>query len=213
MEIRELEVAGHRGLVLPCVFYEERRERVAVVLPGGIRSGGRLGGAPSRPDLSYTRALLLALGFGVLEVWWDAETMPEEGEPWLRENALGALAAAGPDRVRILVGRSLGTWAVAVLEDRWPEAPAIFLAPVTFAWPAIERRRGRAFIVIGDRDERYDRAAVERWQAAAKDVVVIPGANHGLEVADPAESARLLGDVLDRMRAWVSATAVTGDGP
>jgi hypothetical protein len=207
VEVRELEVAGHGGRAVPCVFFEERRPRVAVVLPGAIRSGGRLGGAPARPDLNYTRALLLSHGYGVLEVWWDAETMPDEGEPWLRENALGALDAAGEARVRILVGRSIGTWAVAALDDSWAASPAIFLAPVTPAWPSIRLRPGPGFVVIGDADERYDRAAVEGWRAAGKDVIVIPGANHGLEVADPAASARLLADVLDHMGEWLRAAA------
>jgi hypothetical protein len=212
MEIRELEVTGDGGAAVPCIFFEEGRERVAVVLPGAIRSGGRLGGAPSRPDLSYTRALLLALGFGVLEVWWDVDTMPDEYDPWLRANALAALDAAGAARVGLLVGRSLGTCAIASLDDSWAATAAIFLAPVTPAWVAIRQRPGRSFVVIGDADERYDGAAVEAWRAAGKDVVVVPGANHGFEVADPAESARRLGDVLDRMRVWITgAVATSGD--
>src|SRR5918996_636764 len=105
--MRGLEVAGHGGRAVPCVFFNEDRERVAVVFPGGIMSGGRLGGAPSRPDLHYTRGLLLSLGYGVLEVWWDAETMPDEYEPWLHDNAVAALDAAGSSRVAILVASSL----------------------------------------------------------------------------------------------------------
>jgi pimeloyl-ACP methyl ester carboxylesterase len=201
--VRELEVAGHGGRSVPCVFFEEGRERVAVVFPGAISSGGRLGGAPSRPDLSYTRVLLLGLGFAVLEVWWDAATMPDEGEPWLRDNALAALAAAREWRVRLLVCRSLGTGVIAVLDHGWDETPAVLVAPVSTSFAAIERRAGSAFVVIGDRDERYDAGAVERWRAAGKEVVVVPGGNHALEVDDPARSARLLADVLDRMRAWI----------
>ena len=213
MHVDELEVAGHAGRPVPCVFYEAGREHVAAVFPGGVTSGGRLGGAPTRPDLSYTRALLLALGFGVLEVWWDAETMPDDGKPWLRDNAVAAVSAAGEQRVRLLVCRSLGSGVIEVLDDRWGGLPAIALAPVSRPAATIERRRGPAFVVVGDADSHYDAAVVERWRAAGREVVVLPGASHALEVDDPATSARLLADALDRMRAWLSATVATDGGP
>ncbi len=208
MQIDELEVTGHAGQRIPCVFYEGGREAVAVVFPGAIRSSGRLGGSPARPDLHYTRALLLELGLGVLEVWWNAETKPKESEQWYRDNALAAIAAAGQGRVRLLVGRSLGTAGFAHLPE-WNHTPSLWIAPLTSAAPvraALAGWRGPKLVIAGDADDTFERVD-------GVETVLVPGADHALAVDDPAASARLLADVLDRMRAWLSAEVLTAAGP
>lgn len=208
MQIDELEVAGHAGLAVPCLFFEPSRERVAVVFPGAIRSGGRMGGSPARPDLHYTRTLLLELGLGVLEVWWDAETKPEQSEPWYRDNARAAIAAAGEERVRLLVGRSIGTGALAHLAE-WNHVPSLWIAPLTYAAPvrdALAAWRGPKLVVAGDADEAFE-------PVAGVNAVLVSGADHGFDVGDAAASARALADALDRVRGWLSATVATDGGP
>ena len=52
-------------------------------------------------------------------------------------------------------------------------------------------------------DELFDVAFAETLQASGVEVVVLEGADHGLAVDDPIESAQLLTHVLRRMRAFV----------
>jgi hypothetical protein len=208
VQIDELEVSGHAGEPIPCVFYEGGREGVAVVFPGAIRGGGRLGGSPARPDLHYTRALLLELGLGVLEVWWNAETRPRGREEWYRDNALAAIAAAGPERVRLLVARSLGTAALTHVPE-WNHVPSLWIAPLTSVASvrvALAGWRGPRLAIAGDADEVYE-------PVAGVETMLVPGADHALAVGDPAASARLLADILDRMRLWLSAEVLRAAGP
>jgi hypothetical protein len=208
VQIRELDVAGHGGQAVPCLFFEPARERVAVVLPGAMRSGGRMGGSPGRPDLHYVRALLLERGFGVLGVWWDAETKPEESKPWYRDNALAALAAAGHERVRLLVGRSIGTAALTHLPE-WNDVSSLWIAPLTSAAhvrDALAAWRGPKLVVAGGADDAFE-------PVAGVETVLVPGADHGFDVGDAAASARALADALDRIRVWVSGAAATADDP
>ena len=200
MEPRELEVGGHGGRPLPCALYGSERDRLAVVLPGASRSGGRLGGSPARPDLHYTRTLLVELGLGVLEVWWDAATKPDDGREWYRANAVAALAAAGEPRVRLLVGRSIGTIALSLLPE-YADRASLWIAPLTTLAPvreALVSWRGPKLVVAGSADETFD-------PVAGVETVLVPEANHGFDVGDAAASARALADALDRMREWVSA--------
>jgi hypothetical protein len=44
---------------------------------------------------------------------------------------------------------------------------------------------------------------------AGFDIVVLEGANHALEVDDPAASARLLAELVERLRAFVARTTRT----
>ena len=72
------------------------------------------------------------------------------------------------------------------------------------------RPRSPAFVVGGSADEAINAVEAEALRDRAVEVVVLDGANHGLEVADPAASARLLAAVLDEMRAFVVRAASDG---
>lgn len=203
MEARALEAAGYGGRPLPCVLYETGAERAAVVLPGNARAGHRLGGTPARPDLHFTRALLLESGLDVLEAWWDGDSRPDppgERERWYRESALAATRAAGESRVALLVGRSMGTAGLSFLPEL-SHLPSIWIAPLTTVErvrSAVEGWRGPVLVVAGEADEAFAPVAGERIE-----LVSVPGADHGLDVGDAATSARALADVLDRMRDWL----------
>ena len=77
------------------------------------------------------RQLLLGLGLSVLELWWDTDTAPDgdEGEEWLAASAGAAVAAAG--QVRVGVGRSSGSRALAklVLDGSAP-ATTVWITPL-----------------------------------------------------------------------------------
>jgi hypothetical protein len=216
MERSTLEITGYGGAPLPCVLHANGGEDgVAVVFPGAAGSGYRLGGIPARPDLHYTRAVLLAEGIAVFEVWWDADTAPGSGVgPWIAANADAALAAATEShRLATLVGRSLGTLALAevVARDGWEASavPTIWIAPLLHlpsVAAALEGLGSQAFVVGGTADRAFDPAVVERLRERGTRLVVLEGAHHGLEVPDAAESARLLSGVLDEMRDFVRGT-------
>jgi pimeloyl-ACP methyl ester carboxylesterase len=220
MERTTLEIPGFNGEPLPCVLHAEGGEEgVAVVFPGAAGQGYRLGGIPARPDLHYTRAVLLAEGVAVFEVWWDADTVPEGGyDAWIAANADAALAAATEShRLAALVGRSLGTIALAQIVSRgdWESrsVPTIWIAPLLHlpnVAEALATLASPAFVVGGTDDRAFDPAVVERARADGAEVVTLEGAHHGLEVADPAASARLLADLLDRMREFVRTTMPAG---
>jgi hypothetical protein len=207
------EIAGHRGDPLACVLHADGDEPVAVVFPGAVAEGGRLGGSPARPDLSYTRSVLRAEGLAVFEVWWDTGPVPrDELDGWIAANAEAALAAATEDRpLAALVGRSLGTIALSgiVSHADWESraVPTIWIAPLLTlpnVAEALEELRTPAFVVGGTGDPAFDPGVIERLGGPTVEIAVIEGAHHGLELADdPAESARLLAGVLERMREFV----------
>ena len=212
MERSTLEIRGYGGEPLPCVMHSNGGEEgIAVVFPGAAGKGYRLGGIPARPDLHYTRAVLLAEGIAVFEVWWDADSAEGGYDPWISANADAALAAAtGSHRLAALVGRSLGTLALAeiVAREGWDAnpVPTIWIAPLLYlpnVASALERLSSPALVIGGTADRAFDAAVVERLRERGTDLAVIEGAHHGLEVPDPADSARLLAGVLDEMRDFV----------
>jgi pimeloyl-ACP methyl ester carboxylesterase len=219
MERSTLEITGYGGAPLPCVVHANGGEEgVAVVFPGAAGKGYRLGGIPARPDLHYTRAVLLAEGIAVFEVWWDADSAEGGYDPWISTNADAALVAATEShRLAALVGRSLGTLALAELVSRenWAASavPTIWIAPLLYlprVAAALEGLASPAFVVGGTADRAFDQEVVERLRDRGSQLAVLEGAHHGLDVSDPADSARLLAGVLDEMREFVRR--VTSDG-
>lgn len=202
MNVRALEVEGHSGQPLPCVIYEVGRERAAVVFPGAAQDAYRLGGSPARPDLNYVRMLLLQRGYDVLEVWWQAETRPEQmkdRDAWYRESGLAAIRAAGEERVRLLVGRSIGTAALTALQASHGSLASLWIAPLTThheVRAALNAWGGPKLVVAGDSDQAFE-------PVPAVETILIPGGDHALNVGEAAASARALADALDRIGAWL----------
>ena len=216
---RPLEVPGYEGAPLPCVLHSSGVERgVAVVFPGTVRNGNRVGGTPARPDLHYTRAVLQAEGLAVFEVWWDAGSAPENDRTgWLDANVAAALGEASKDfELALLVGRSLGTWALARALSNNPDQvgalPTVWLAPLMVrpsVQAALEKLRAPAFVVGGSSDELFNQADVDGLRGLGLEIVVLDGANHALEVADPPTSARMLADMLEKLRGFVTQMTPT----
>jgi pimeloyl-ACP methyl ester carboxylesterase len=207
-----IELEGYAGSAVSCVLSSDGGENdMAVVFPGAVRAGNRLGGSPARPDLHYTRAVLQAEGLAVLEVWWDADSAPPDDTwSWVDAHVSAALAfASNEHRLGFLVGRSFGTWALARAvsgEHETPAVPTIWISPLLHDEPvlaALEGLRAPALVVGGRADHLFDIAAAEKLRAAGAQVVLIEGADHALEIDDPAASARLLADAIDAIRAFV----------
>lgn len=213
--IEELELRGHAGLPLHCVLHGDAT-RTALVLPGAGGSENRLGGTPARPDLHYTGDLLREQGWSVLEVWWDADTLPDDREArdtWRLANAEAAIAglAARGGELALLVGRSLGTVALAQLRASPERAllPSVWIVPLL----QVERVResllagGPRFLLCGGADAAYDANAAAAIERSGGEVVVLAGANHSLGVGDAPASARALADGLERMGAFLRRLA------
>jgi pimeloyl-ACP methyl ester carboxylesterase len=221
MPPRPLEIPGYGATPLPCVLHGTGDERgIAVVFPGAGSAGNRLGGTPARPDLHYTRAVLEAERLAVLEVWWDAGSAAEsDRDDWLDANVAAALATASEEfELALLVGRSLGTWALArALSASTPPidgVPTVWLAPLLdlpVVKAALRELDAPAFVVGGSSDEAFNVAEAEALRDRGVEVVIVDGANHGLEVHDPPTSARLLADTLERLRDFVARTTATAN--
>ena len=202
MDVRAFDVEGYEGRPLPCALYEVGGKRAAVVLPGAAQASYRLGGSPARPDLHYVRALLLEQGYDVLEAWWQADERPEQKdsrEAWYRENALAAIGVAGAERVRLLVGRSLGTAALTMLRASHASTASLWIAPLTThreVRDALTAWSGPKLVVAGDADEAFE-------LVPEIETILVPGGDHGLNVGDAPASARALGAALDGIRAWL----------
>lgn len=182
----------------------------ALVVPGGARAAYRLGGTPARPDLNYTRQLLLSLGLSVLELWWHADTAPdgEDGERWLAANAAaGAAAAAAAAPLLVGVARSWGARGLAKLVLAGsPPATTVWIAPLlghAEVRTALERAGESACLLAGTADGLVPLADVRSVEATGVVVVPIHGANHGLEVDGPAASARALAGALDELHVFL----------
>ena len=110
--------------------------------------------------------------------------------------------------MRLLVGRSIGTAALAHLPE-WNHVSSLWIAPLTSAAhvrEALAAWRGPKLVVAGDADDAFQ-------PVASVETVLVPGADHGFDVGDAAASAHALADALDRVGAWVSGAAATAGGP
>jgi len=206
--MEELELHGHGGMPLPCVLHGEA-EPCALVLPGAGRSENRVGGTPARPDLHLVRALLQEQGRSVLEVWWDTATLDrEQPDAWLLDNARAALEGvrARGREPALLVGRSLGTMALAALRASEPELarlPSVWVAPLLhreIVRESLLHGGGRRFVLCGERDEAYDPGVATLLHRRGADVVVLEHADHGLDCGDAPATARALAGALERLR-------------
>ena len=201
-----LELDGPDGPIAALLREAEGDRGVALVLPGFLRAGGRLGGSPGRPPLSFAVSMLRSLGLSVLEVWWEE---PPADANWLASAADTALRRANTlDRpLEVLVGKSMGTWALAVTAAP-PDVASVWLTPLVRepgVADAIARYGTRAFVVAGTADELFEEAVGARLRAAGAAVVVLEGADHTLETDDPVASARLLADWLQPLQAFLRA--------
>jgi pimeloyl-ACP methyl ester carboxylesterase len=146
----------------------------------------------------------------VLELWWDASTAPRgDIDGWLRENAMAAVDAAGATApVRTLVGRSLGTGALAELrgERDLAELPTIWLAPLLRSEPvrsALLDAGAPCLVIGGSADPAFDAEFATSLDPERATVVILEGAHHGLAVVDPFASVALLRTLLEALESFV----------
>jgi len=172
--------------------HDHSPDRAAIVLPG-------VDYTPAGPLLHYSRRALEQRDWTVLELWWDYgsrcdDVAPEEWAAAHLDVALGELT--GTERT-LIVGKSLGTYAAQAVAERG--LPAVWLTPLLHLPPvadALARAPAPTLLVCGERDGATPADALERIRT---DAIVIPGADHGLEVSDPLRSIDILRDVVARV--------------
>jgi len=158
----------------------------ALVLPG-------VDYTPARPLLHFTRKLLVRRGFAVLELWWE---FSRQGDP---HQWVAAHVDAVPGPLALVVGKSLGTFAAARMAD----VPAVWLTPLLQFDPvasALADARAPMLLVCGGADEATRAEVLERLSA---EKLVIPGADHSLELDDPLASLDALRQVVERIDEFV----------
>jgi pimeloyl-ACP methyl ester carboxylesterase len=178
--------------------HEGDPSRCAVILPG-VRYFSQA------PLLWFVREVAQAHGWSVIEV---DERAPQDEEPfeWMRGQARRALdAAAGADRV-VVIGKSLGSAAAPMVSG-----PAIWLTPLLIRREVAESilaATAPTLLVGGTGDEAWDTDLAATLPAERLE---LPGADHGLEVADPFASLDLLRWVTERIDAFAAGLETGSD--
>lgn len=210
---RILPVTGYRDYVVPIRLRQAdvAIDRLAMLLPG-------YGYTLDMPLFYYLENLCLDLGIDVLRVETAynqnlafREATATEQARWVAADARAAWQAGlaqGNYASAIVIGKSLGTWGMAwLLSDplRSPETvTSVWLTPLISQQSirqALRRLGDTAQIVIGDADPEYDAGVLADLEASGVNVVVVPGADHGLDIpGDALTSARLLAQLITEIR-------------
>lgn len=207
INIYNLMIQGYTDKALPNRFFRQTGEAndLALVLPG-------LNYTADMPLLYYPTRLLVERGADVLQVRADY-TRPDfqalnrlEQMRWLGADAQAALQAGqrqGDYRRLILLGKSIGTMTMAYLVSLggYPQATTIWLTPLLrqpWLVEAAMQCRAHALFIVGTGDRTYDQEALERVQdAIAARTLLLPGANHSLEIAgDLQQSLKFMQEIL-----------------
>jgi pimeloyl-ACP methyl ester carboxylesterase len=195
--VEDVTIPGHEGRPLRCVV-EEGDRGTALVFPGASY-------VPQAPLLWFAHECLQERGYGVVEVWWGFPEAigDEEALEWVHGHARAVAERWPPDA---LVGKSLGTEAIASLE---PRVPSIWLTPTLVREStrrALAEVAAPALAVIGTEDPLAPR---ELWPELPPhaELLELEGADHGLRVGDPAATAAVLARVVDAMRAFLEHVA------
>ena len=220
MAAEPFEVPVEGGTPVRCSLQrEEGAEHLGVLLPG--RAFGC-----ERPLLACVAGLLAEQGADLLGVHYDLRQVGLEDpalEPRLLAECAAALRAAwqrgGGYRRLTLVGKSLGTWALAGLVQEEPllaepeRLDVVGLTPCLGVARAAERLAaltGPALWVVGGADRSHLLDVPRRLEPLARnpaaEVLSVPGADHGLRVAgDVRTSVAALGRVLEAVARHLGA--------
>jgi len=207
-----IDVVGYRGRTIRNTLLrrDHPAARLAIVFPG-------LGYTCDMPLLYHATAILTGVGADVLQVHHDyqsgtvfSELSPADQLECVAADALAsyrALPARGACSRLTLIGKSLGTIALATLATSGElrgHVEAAWLTP-TLKRPELTSRLrvwdGRSLVIAGDADPHFDRSTLAELERHG-DVtsVIVPGADHSLEVPDGAiENLGILTRAMDAL--------------
>jgi hypothetical protein len=186
---------------------EDSKNELAVVFPGA--------GYPcSMPLLYYSIDALLLKGYQVLaidkiyaedETWRNFQTR-ESAFKYVEDDTLelfSQISSRFSDRVKVLLGRSLGTYQMAVALENGVVRPRqiVWQTPSLYEkWPVILNCGIPGLGIIGTSDQRYETAVPHFPQ----DRIVVPDADHAMEIpGDPIKSISILEKVIQKTDAWL----------
>nr|WP_223242155.1 alpha/beta hydrolase [Streptomyces sp. CBMA123] len=176
-------------------------DRVALIVPGG-------GYSPARPLLHFACSVLLRHGWTVRELWWQLpdcflEFTKERQVAWV-ERQVGEAVDAEGGACRLLVGKSLASFAAGLAADRG--LAAAWLTPVLtldHVAHALHRASAPTLLVGGGADKLWDRAVAD---STGHHVLELPAADHSLELPDDTlGSVDLLRAVIARLDTFLGA--------
>ncbi|QBD82405.1 hypothetical protein EPA93_43105 [Ktedonosporobacter rubrisoli] len=214
-EMITLDIAGYHGERVPNTFWrqEKEAEHIAVILPG-------IGYTCQMPLLFYATRVLQDQGADVLWVEYNqrADFKAQAGAELaqLLNADVGAACQAvltqRKYRQITIIGKSLGTLAMGALlttDPRLAQAKAVWLTPLlsraALCAQIISYGR-RSLLVIGTADGHYDPAPLAEIQTAThSELLVIAGANHGMEIAgDVLQSLRAMEQIMQALQTFLS---------
>jgi hypothetical protein len=210
-EITRIPIQGYAGQPVPNrLFRQAGAQRLALILPG-------LSYSCDMPVLFYPARLMIQRGASVLQVLSDytqaafqSATKAEQAR-WLAEDAQAALKAglaSGGFHDVVLIGKSIGTLALASLVAGGVQAPTIWLTPLLRQPRLVEaalQQKGPALFIGSSSDPTFDLAQLQRIQATGKgEGLVVSGADHGLEIpGDIFASLEIMRQVLERIQVFM----------
>lgn len=159
--------------------------KLAVLFPG-------MGYTLDAPLMWYSERASFDAGCDVLSLEYGYQTNRKPFHPEDLHNLVEEAVAAVSQIVRgqyssiVFIGKSLGTIVQAEVAQRMEASVSnhIFLTPLKRTIPFIQQSQ-RALVVVGDNDSAFSASEVSQISHISKvELVVIPKADHGLEVDD-----------------------------
>lgn len=153
------------------------------------------------PLFHYPRKLAFQYGFDVLslEYGYQSARLKPEFSDELIGSIVSDLAEAfqtidlSPYRQIIFLSKSLGTVVAGLLAEKLGmDVKHVFLTPISRTIPYTSENN--SLVVTGSEDPVFTEK--ERSQIASARLLVIDGANHGLETLDPMKTLKMLEQVL-----------------
>lgn len=187
----------------------EANGKLAIVLPGA-------GYSCRQPLLYFAIQVLLGKRLTVLAVdkvyaedpnWARLSTM-EEALAVVKDDSIqlfDQIARRFPEKIDILLGRSLGTYAIACAIEKQVVSPQkiVWQTPsLNDKWSIIKACNIHGFAIIGNADTRYEVALPH----LPKDRIVIEHADHAMEIpGKPIQSIEILKAVTEATSAWIDS--------
>jgi hypothetical protein len=212
--ITSLSVTTQTGRLIPNRFYKhnEPAKQLAIIFPG-------MRYTCDKPLLYYTTLLLLKSNCDVLQIWSDYASPEYEklsgselGMTLLSEatDVVNRLIGQENSQQVILVGKSIGTLTMALLlaQTQPPNlSSTIWFTPLlNIPWvvEAIRNIQLPAFIAGSPADRTFDLEIIKSLEKPWITSLVIPDANHSLELPDdPIGSLKIINEIVDRLAVFV----------
>jgi len=217
-EITSLKITGYADLPLPNRFFRVSQpsqmhpKTLAVILPG-------LNYTCDMPLLYFPAKYLMGRGADVLQVHSDYtisifhSANRQNQAVWLATDAQAALRAGrshGDYRQLVLIGKSIGSLALASLVSMDLDLPAVavWLTPLLAEPRLVEsatNSRLPGLFVASRSDPTFDGAALDRIkERAPAEALLFEGANHSLEIpGDAFQSLEILRQVLQGLHSFL----------